>query len=160
VKATLLARLPVAVAAMLGGAILGLAVRAIFVLAHAARTSWWPAASVGALAAAALVVCWQPARAVMLRARVSKVTLKLGGSGAEVSLDPNSREQLWRFFIEMASRVVTRPLAAGDGLLEEALTSLYRLFDQARSDLSAHPPRVSGPGWHGAAAHLCAGHSE
>jgi hypothetical protein len=134
-------QLSIVLAALIGGASLGLAVRGIVVLAHDARTAWWPAAAIGALVGVAGALTWRHARSLLLRVRISRVTLRLGGTGADVSLDPDSREQLWRFFIQMASRVATRPLALGDGVLEEALNSLYSLFDTARSDLSSRPPR-------------------
>ena len=120
---------------------LGLAIRWVAVLAHDARTAWGPAAVIGALFGLAAALAWRHARGILLRARVSKATLKLGGSGVDVTLDSDGTEELWRFFIQMSSRIATRPLAHGDGLIEEALTSLYTLFDRARADLSARPPR-------------------
>ena len=90
-------------------------------------------------------MAWVFAHSVVSRVRVSEVTLKVGIGDVKVALDPDSRQQLWRFFIEMTSRIATRDLAPGDGLLEEALTSLYSLFERARIDLSASPPRATAP---------------
>jgi hypothetical protein len=136
-----LSQLGIVVAVMAVGALLGLTVRWIAVLVHDARTAWRPAAVIGALFGLAVALAWQHVSSILLRARLSKVTLQLGGSGIDVTLDPDSAEELWRFFIQMVSRIATRPLAPGDGLIEEALTSLYTLFDRARADLGARPPR-------------------
>jgi hypothetical protein len=111
-------------AAVLGGAVLGQLGRAAVFLGRASREEWWPAAALGAFAGGLVAVAWVFAHSVVSRVRVSEVTLKVGIGDVKVALDPDSRQQLWRFFIEMTSRIATRDLAPGDGLLEEALTSL------------------------------------
>lgn len=132
-------------AGLLGGAVFGVLVRAIALLGRASRDAWPPAAVLGALVGVLAALIWVFARTTITRARISKITLRLGGADVDVTLDPDSRQQLWRFFIEMTSRVATRALPPGEGLLEEALTSLYLLFDRARVDLSAQPPRETVP---------------
>jgi hypothetical protein len=133
------------IAGLLGGAVLAVLVRAIALLARAARDGWPPTLVLGALAGVLAALIWVFAHSTVARARLSKVTVRLGGVDTEITLDPDSRRQLWRFFIEMTSRVATRELPPGDGLLEEALTSMYSLFERARADLSAGPPRDTAP---------------
>jgi hypothetical protein len=71
--------------------------------------------------------------------------LKLGVSDVKVAFDPDGLQQLWRFFIEITSSVAARPLPTGEGSLEQALKSIYSLFERARADLSAKPPRGTAP---------------
>ena len=56
---------------VIGGGILGVAVRAIVVLARAASHSWWPAIGIGALAGLVIALVWLFARATLARVRVT-----------------------------------------------------------------------------------------
>lgn len=136
---------PLIVAGLLGGAALGAFVRAIVLLAKTSREAWPPAVGLGALVGVIAALTWVFARSTVGRVRVSEATLKVGFADMKIALDPDSRQQLWRFFIEMTSRIATRELAASEGLLEEAVSSLYTLFDRARTDLSARAPRYAAP---------------
>ena len=133
-------------ACLVGGAISGAVVRAVVLLARASRDAWFPAIGLGALAGVLAAVAWVLARSTITRARISDVTLKLGVSDVKVAFDPDGLQQLWRFFIEMTSSVASRPLPRGEGSLEEALKSMYSLFERARVDLSTRPPRGTAPG--------------
>jgi hypothetical protein len=132
---------PLIIAGLLGGAVLGAVARGIALLGRASRDAWPPAIGLGALVGLVAALAWLYARSTVTRLRVSEVTLKAVVGDVKVALDPDSRQQLWWFFIELTSRVATRELPPGDGLLEEALTSMHSLFERARADLSARPPR-------------------
>ncbi len=61
---------------------------------------------------------------------------------------PDTRLVAWRLFIEVTTRVSTQPLAADEGNLREALTSLYNLFQAVRDSLKETRPvrtTVTGP---------------
>jgi hypothetical protein len=64
---------------------------------------------------------------------------------AEVELTPNLADAQaqagWRIYVEVSTRIVTQPLEPGSGLLREAMSSLYALFDQVRRELK----RAGGP---------------
>ena len=55
-------------------------------------------------------------------------------------LDPERIKLGWRVFVECATRISTQPLAAGTGLLREALESLYKLFGVVRDETSRLRP--------------------
>ena len=129
------------IACLVARAISGAVVRAIALLARASRDAWPPAIGLGALAGVLVAVAWILARSTINRATISDVTLKLGLGDVKVAFDPDGLQQLWRFFIEMTSSVASRPLPASEGSLEEALKSMYSLFERARIDLSTRPPR-------------------
>jgi hypothetical protein len=129
------------------GVLIGLAMRGIVRLATMAGTAWWPAADLGLLAGLAVAALWLYRKPLFARARIANVTLPLPTGGTiQVALDPDAKRQLWRLFVEMASRVATRPLAPNEGLISAALGSLYTLFERARADLGTVPadPGVAG----------------
>lgn len=72
--------------------------------------------------------------------RLGSVELNLGGM--KVQLNRRDAPILWRFFVEMASRIATQPLGYKEGLVEEALTSYRHLFDHARNDLAGCAPAL------------------
>jgi hypothetical protein len=61
--------------------------------------------------------------------------------------EPNDAERLaaWELYVELMTRVAVVPLPAGEGLLREALTSLYSLFAATREILRRHGPAVAEP---------------
>jgi len=61
--------------------------------------------------------------------------------------EPNDAERLaaWELYVELITRVAVVPLPAGEGLLREALTSLYTLFAATRDILRRHGPDVAEP---------------
>jgi hypothetical protein len=136
---------PLITVGLIGGAVLGAQIRGIAHLARASRNAWPPAVGLGALARVVGAIAWISGRAMLRRARVSDVTLKLGFSDVKVPFDPDGLQQLWRFFIEITSSVASRALPPGEGSLEEALKSMYSLFERAHADLSARPPRGTAP---------------
>jgi hypothetical protein len=61
--------------------------------------------------------------------------------------EPNDAERLaaWELYVELMTRVAVVPLPAGEGLLREALASLYSLFATTRDILRRHGPAVAEP---------------
>jgi hypothetical protein len=61
--------------------------------------------------------------------------------------EPNYAERLaaWELYVELMTRVAVVPLPAGQGLLREALASLYSLFATTRDILRRHGPTVAEP---------------
>jgi hypothetical protein len=64
-----------------------------------------------------------------------------GGAGAA---DPKSLEAGWHIYVELATRIATQDLAAGTGLIAEAIASLYALSGEIRKELKSVPPLGSG----------------
>jgi hypothetical protein len=84
-------------------------------------------------------------------AKLTKVSVSLhlpfglGGLDGEWEPDDNERSAAWEMYVELVTRVSVVPLAPGEGLAGEALTSLYSLFDITRGILKFHGPSVAQP---------------
>ncbi len=53
------------------------------------------------------------------------------------------QEAAWSLYVELVTRIAVQPLALDQGLVREAMNSLYSLFDTTREILKAAGPRVS-----------------
>lgn len=75
-------------------------------------------------------------------ARLSSVTVSLPGGAGSATFTPTAAERklLWRFFLELSTRITTQILRSGN--LREALTSIYGMFQKARDDLANLDPRI------------------
>ena len=84
----------------------------------------------------------------MVRAPKS-VDVKLNLRVLEISgtWEPNDAERraAWEVYVELVTRVSAVPLRADEGLLREALTSMYSLFATTRDVLRRHGPEVAEP---------------
>ena len=84
----------------------------------------------------------------MVRAPKS-VDVKLNLHVLEISgtWEPNDAERraAWELYVELVTRVSVVPLRVDEGLLREALTSLYSLFGTTRDVLRHHGPDVAEP---------------
>lgn len=58
----------------------------------------------------------------------------------------DARQVAWKLFVETVTRVSTQPLNDEEGVVREALTSLYSLFATTRDTLKAARPSVAVPG--------------
>ena len=67
---------------------------------------------------------------------------ELSGSWAP---DENERAAAWEMYVELVTRISVADLGPDEGLLREALTSLYALFSITRGILRAHGPVVAQP---------------
>lgn len=75
-------------------------------------------------------------------AKLVSVSLSFLGIKAEWKADPTERQAAWELYVELSTRVATQPLGADEGLLREALNSLYALFDTTRQILRKAGPTV------------------
>lgn len=77
------------------------------------------------------------------------VDVKLNLKVLEISgtWEPNDAERraAWEVYVELVTRVSVVPLRADEGLLREALTSMYSLFATTRDVLRQHGPEVAEP---------------
>jgi len=77
-----------------------------------------------------------------------KVSLKLpyiGGVEGDWKPDEGEKSAAWEMYVELITRVSVAELGPEEGLLREALSSLYTLFDTTRSILRTHGPGVAKP---------------
>ncbi|MPY60053.1 hypothetical protein [Streptomyces spongiae] len=58
----------------------------------------------------------------------------------------DARQVAWHLFVETATRVSTQPLAPDEGLIREAMNSLYSLFGTTRDILKESRPSVAATG--------------
>jgi hypothetical protein len=56
--------------------------------------------------------------------------------------DPTQRKAAWELYIELATRVSTQPFELDQGLIREAINSLYSLFGSTREILRKAGPDV------------------
>ncbi|MFJ8593103.1 hypothetical protein [Streptomyces sp. NPDC093598] len=76
-----------------------------------------------------------------------EVRLKLPMLEIAGSWEPNDTERraAWELYVELITRVSVVPLQEDEGLLREALTSLYSLFGTTREILRRHGPQIAEP---------------
>lgn len=76
--------------------------------------------------------------------RLKKVSFSLPFSigSVEWEVDPTERRAAWSLYVELVTRIAVQPLEVDEGLLREALTSLYNLFPVTRQVLKEAGPDV------------------
>ena len=77
-----------------------------------------------------------------------KVSLKLpiiGDLSGSWEPDESQRAAAWEMYVELVTRVAVVELGPDEGLLREALTSLYSLFAITRGILRQHGPALAQP---------------
>jgi hypothetical protein len=77
-------------------------------------------------------------------AKLTKVSVSLpfGIGSAEWETDPTERKAAWSLYVELVTRIAVQPLESSEGLLREALNSLYSLFGTTREILKQAGPDV------------------
>lgn len=70
------------------------------------------------------------------------VSLPFGIGSAEWEADSTERRAAWSLYVELVTRIAVQPLEVDQGLLREALTSLYNLFGVTRQVLKEAGPDV------------------
>ena len=63
------------------------------------------------------------------------VSLPFGIGSASWESDQTERRAAWELYIELVTRIAVQPLATKEGLMREALNSLYNLFGSTREIL-------------------------
>jgi hypothetical protein len=91
-------------------------------------------------------------RTVMAMARLRgpksvQVSLNLPVLQISGTWEPNDdeRKAAWELYVELVTRISVVPLGPGEGLLREALSSLYSLFATTRDILRRYGPGVAEP---------------
>lgn len=77
-----------------------------------------------------------------------KVNLGLPYIGSiEGTWEPDKAEKMaaWEMYIELVTRIPIVQLRADEGLLREALSSMYSLFETTRKILKEHGPSIAQP---------------
>ncbi len=82
----------------------------------------------------------QRSKALTLKKVAVNLPFELGSF--EWEIDPVEREAAWELYIELMTRSAVQPLDPGQGLLREALDSLYSLFATTRAVLRKAGPNV------------------
>ncbi len=80
--------------------------------------------------------------------RTTKLKVGLPFNLGELEFEPNETQQraAWSLYVELMTRIAVQPLGPDEGLLREALTSLYRIFEVTRQILKDAGPEVAkGP---------------
>ncbi|MGB7440358.1 MAG: hypothetical protein WA919_04765 [Coleofasciculaceae cyanobacterium] len=77
-------------------------------------------------------------------AKLKKVSVSLpfGIGGAEWEADPTEQRAAWSLYVELVTRISVQSLESDQGLLREALNSLYSLFTITRGILREAGPDV------------------
>ena len=85
-----------------------------------------------------------------MQLRSLKVGLRLGvfEIGGEWAPDDAEVRAAWEMYVELVTRISVAELKPGEGLLREALTSLYSLFGTTRDILRRYGPAIA-KGKHG-----------
>jgi hypothetical protein len=66
-----------------------------------------------------------------------EVKVPLVGLTMKLKVSEANRLVGWKIFVEAATRVSTQPLGSNEGIVREALQSLYKLFDIVRTELKS-----------------------
>ena len=80
---------------------------------------------------------------------IEKIGIELGWGPAKLSgewrPDQAERDAAWELYVELVTRIAVAPLTPGQGVLREALSSLYQLFGVTREILRKYGPAVARP---------------
>jgi len=75
--------------------------------------------------------------------KVKTMTVNIPFTGKiELETNATQRQAAWSLYVELATRIASQSLAEQQGLLREALTSLYRIFSITREVLKQAGPSV------------------
>lgn len=77
--------------------------------------------------------------------KVSLTLPYIGGVEGTWEPDETERNAAWEMYVELITRISVAELKPDEGLLREALSSLYTLFDTTRKILRKYGPSVAQP---------------
>jgi hypothetical protein len=89
------------------------------------------------------------------KVKATKLVVGLPFSLGQLEFEPDEVQQraAWELYVELSTRIAVRPLGSEEGLLREALSSLYSIFGVTREILRGAGPSVAqGPNSFGAVA--------
>ncbi len=69
----------------------------------------------------------------------------IGGVTGIWEADESEKKAAWEMYVELVTRISAAELTPEDGLLREALSSLYTLFNSTRVILRQYGPTVAQP---------------
>jgi len=81
----------------------------------------------------------------MANAKLKEVGFDLFGVSATWIADTDQQKAAWEMYVELVTRISVATLEDDEGLLREALSSLYALFGETRRILRAYGPEVAMP---------------
>ena len=70
------------------------------------------------------------------------ISLPFGIDSAKWQADPTEQNAAWSLYVELVTRIAVQSLGTEQGLLREALNSLYTLFGTTREVLKSAGPKV------------------
>jgi hypothetical protein len=80
---------------------------------------------------------------------IREVSVELGWGPAKLSgvwePDDAERNAAWELYVELVTRIAVVPLYGDEGVLREALSSLYSIFGATRAILRKYGPAVARP---------------
>jgi hypothetical protein len=79
------------------------------------------------------------------KVKATKLTVGLPFNLGSLELENDEAQQhaAWAMYVELSTRISVQPLEAGEGILREALTSLYNVFNITRQILREAGPNVA-----------------
>ena len=79
------------------------------------------------------------------KVRATKLTVGLPFNLGQLEFEPDEVQQkaAWELYVELTTRIAVQPLGPDEGLMREALTSLYNLFNITREILREAGPSVA-----------------
>jgi len=89
------------------------------------------------------------------KVKAKKLTIGLPFSLGQLEFENDEAQQraAWSLYVELSTRIAVQPLEEGEGIMREALTSLYNVFGVTRQILrDAGPEIAKGPQSFGAIA--------
>ena len=82
------------------------------------------------------------------REKATKLTISLPFGLGQLEFEPDEVQQraAWELYVELTTRIAVQPCGPDEGLMREALSSLYSIFRASREILrQAGPPVAQGP---------------
>lgn len=89
------------------------------------------------------------------KVKATKLVVRLPFNLGQLEFEPDEVQQraAWELYVELSTRIAVQPLGPDEGLLREALSSLYSIFSATREILRKAGPSVAqGPNSFGAVA--------
>jgi len=77
--------------------------------------------------------------------RLEEVEVSWLGIKGKWVADRDQQRAAWEMYVELITRISIQPFPPNEGLLWEALTSLYNLFGETRRILKTYGPGVARP---------------
>lgn len=85
---------------------------------------------------------WFSRRISRLKATEVNVNIPFGIGSLKLNVDSITEKAAWLLYVELKTRIATQALDSNDGLLREALTSLYKIFEISRQILKDAGPDI------------------